>query len=74
MPELNLAYMERTWNDYKHDDALNTIGKLNLVAWMGERMGLALKEVYRLRARVAKLEKVLRTRVDELEKVCHATE
>lgn len=45
---LSITAIEQTWDNYKNDDSYTGLGKLNLAAWMGEKMGLVLAEVHRL--------------------------
>ena len=58
--QLDITWLEKTWEDYKNDDKYNTIGKLNLAAWMGERMGLVLREIRILRTQVEVLQAILK--------------
>ena len=53
--ELDIAPLEKTWDDYLHDDNYTNFGKLNLVAWLGERTGPMLAEIKRLRAELEKI-------------------
>lgn len=53
MTKLDIAGLEETWEDYKNSDKLNYLGRLNLAAWMGKRMGPVLEEIERLRAEIA---------------------
>lgn len=47
---IDLQRYKELWEDYKHDSQLNEIGKLNQVAYMGERVGPLVSEVEKLRA------------------------
>jgi uncharacterized small protein (DUF1192 family) len=42
--------LKKAYDDYKNDYMLNNIGKLNLVAFIGERSGVLFDEIERLRA------------------------
>jgi len=53
---LDITSLEKTWDDYISNEKYNDIGRLNLVAWMGERMGLALQEIRTLRTQVEGLQ------------------
>ena len=55
---LDISGLEETWEDYKNGN-LNDMGKLNLVAWMGERMGLVLREIWILRVQAEGLQSAL---------------
>lgn len=50
MTDEEIASLKDVWNRYKTDDNYNDIGKLNLVAYLGERAGRMLAEIERLRA------------------------
>ena len=58
---LDITSLEKAWEDYRGDE-FNDIGKLNLVAWMGERMGWVLQEIRMLRAHVKDLQAELEYR------------
>jgi hypothetical protein len=49
LSEDTLLHFEKTWSDYKNDDRYNDFGKLNLVSCLGERAGLMLDEIRRLK-------------------------
>ena len=61
---LDISYLEKTWDDYLNDSSFNYIGKLNLAAWMGERMGLVLREIQILRTQVENLQLALQDERD----------
>lgn len=42
--------LKKAYDDYKNDDGYNNIGKLNLVAFIGERSGVLFNEIEQLRA------------------------
>ena len=56
---LDITSIEKAWEDYQNNDMFNDIGKLNLVAWMGERMGHVLQEIQTLRMQVETLQRIL---------------
>ena len=55
---LDISGLEETWEDYKNG-SLNDMGKLNLAARMGERMGLVLREIRILRTQIEGLQATL---------------
>lgn len=55
---LDITHLEKAWEDYR-GDGFTDIGKLNLVAWMGERMGRVLQEIRILRTQVEGLQAML---------------
>ena len=55
---MDITHLEKAWKDYteaKTSDGLTSFGLLNLVAWMGERMGPVLEEVRRLQPGVLRV-------------------
>lgn len=56
-----IARLRETYDEYKNDDSYNNIGKLNLVAYIGERSGILFAEIERLEAELERLRAELET-------------
>jgi len=56
---LDITSLERAWEDYQGNN-LTDFGKINLAAWMGERMGRVLQEIRILRTQVEGLQATLK--------------
>jgi hypothetical protein len=59
LSEESLQRFEKTWQEYLTDDSYNDIGKLNLVAWLGERAGAMLSEIRALQAEAQEAKQLL---------------
>lgn len=52
---MDITHLEKAWKNYqegKKTESLTTWGLINITSWMGERMGLMLAEVHRLREQI----------------------
>ncbi len=50
LSEEQIQRFEKTWLEYKTDDSYNEFGKLNLVAFLGERAGFMLATIRHLQS------------------------